>query len=134
MRSIVRGCLDTKILHANPTHCAGYLEETKRLYGVLEIRLTDRDYLAGPGRGKYSIADMNVLPWIKIHGFTGIESLDQWPNVKVRVLIMLLGRFLADGHFHRLGLLVRRREPDFRLGSSSKLDLDSITSRTETRL
>jgi len=62
-----------------------YLEETKRLYGVLEIRLKDRDWLAGPGRGKYSIADINVVPWIKIHAFSGIETLDQWPNVKAWV-------------------------------------------------
>ena len=41
----------------------GYLNETKRLYGVLELRLKDRDYLAGPDKGKYSIADMKAFPW-----------------------------------------------------------------------
>ena len=41
----------------------GYLEETKRLYGVLEIRLQERDWLAGPGAGVFSIADINVFPW-----------------------------------------------------------------------
>lgn len=47
---------------SHPTHI-GYLEETKRLYGVLEIRLKERDWLAGPGAGVYSIADINVFPW-----------------------------------------------------------------------
>lgn len=38
----------------------GYLDETKRLYGVLNIRLTDREWLAGD---KISLADINVWPW-----------------------------------------------------------------------
>lgn len=77
-----------------------YLDETKRLYGVLEIRLKGRDYLAGEGRGKFSLADIKTFPWlvvsfnvddihgwnlcfrVRIHGFSGIESLDEWPNLK----------------------------------------------------
>jgi len=59
-----------------------YLEETKRLYSVLEIRLKDREYLAGPGKGKYSIADINGFPWVNGHAYSGIETLDQWPGLK----------------------------------------------------
>ncbi|KAF7332181.1 Glutathione S-transferase C-terminal-like protein [Mycena kentingensis (nom. inval.)] len=62
-----------------------YLDETKRLYGVLEIRLSQdggRDWLAGTGRGKLTIADFNVAPWIRIHKYSGVESLDEWPNLK----------------------------------------------------
>ena len=77
----------------------GYLDETKRLYGVLEIRLQDRDYLAGPGRGKYSLADVNVIPWVRIHAYAGIESLDEWPRVKVTSLLtysVVCGYILTD--------------------------------------
>jgi glutathione S-transferase/GST-like protein len=37
-----------------------YTDETNRLYGVLDRRLRDREYLAGD----YSIADMAAWPWI----------------------------------------------------------------------
>lgn len=37
-----------------------YTNETHRLYGVLNRRLADRDYVAGG----YSIADMAIWPWI----------------------------------------------------------------------
>ncbi|EJU05037.1 glutathione S-transferase C-terminal-like protein [Dacryopinax primogenitus] len=62
-----------------------YQNETKRLYGVLEIRFSQnggREYLAGPGKGKYSIADINAYPWVNGHAFAGIESVDKWPGVK----------------------------------------------------
>lgn len=36
-----------------------YTQETTRLYGVLNQRLRDRDYVAG----EYSIADMAIYPW-----------------------------------------------------------------------
>lgn len=41
----------------------GYTDETKRLYGVLELRLKDREYLSGPGKGTFSIADIKAFPW-----------------------------------------------------------------------
>ncbi|RXW25285.1 hypothetical protein EST38_g560 [Candolleomyces aberdarensis] len=59
-----------------------YLDETKRLYGALEIRLTGREYLAGTGKGKYSLADIKTFPWVKTHQHACIETLDEWPNLK----------------------------------------------------
>ncbi|KAI0035338.1 glutathione S-transferase-like protein [Vararia minispora EC-137] len=59
-----------------------YVNETKRLYSVLEIRLKDRDYLAGPGRGKYTIADSNLWGWIHIHAYSITPTLDEWPVLK----------------------------------------------------
>lgn len=47
-----------------PSHSlSGYCDETKRLYGVLDIALNGRDWFVGPQRGTFTIADMNVLPW-----------------------------------------------------------------------
>jgi GST-like protein len=37
-----------------------YIKETNRLYGVLNKRLADREFVAGD----YSIADMAIYPWI----------------------------------------------------------------------
>ncbi|KAF8308846.1 glutathione S-transferase [Amanita rubescens] len=59
-----------------------YLNETKRLYGVLELRLKDRDYLAGPDKGKYSIADMKAFPWLRFHPLAKIDNLNEWPSVR----------------------------------------------------
>ncbi|KAK2464784.1 hypothetical protein APHAL10511_003202 [Amanita phalloides] len=59
-----------------------YFNETKRLYGVLELRLKDREYLAGAGKGKYTIADIKTFPWISHHKMANIETLDEWPGVK----------------------------------------------------
>jgi len=38
-----------------------YLNESKRLYGVLDRRLADNEYMAGK---EYTIADMATWPWI----------------------------------------------------------------------
>ena len=48
-----------------------FKNETLRVYGVLEIQLSgkygegEREYLAGKGKGKYSVADMKTWPWVK---------------------------------------------------------------------
>ena len=39
-----------------------YRAEVSRLYGVLDRRLADRDFVAGP----YSIADMAIWPWASL--------------------------------------------------------------------
>jgi GSH-dependent disulfide-bond oxidoreductase len=40
-----------------------YTHETKRLYGVLDKRLSESQYLAS----EYSIADIAIFPWVAIH-------------------------------------------------------------------
>ncbi|ENU79671.1 hypothetical protein F975_02300 [Acinetobacter sp. ANC 3789] len=54
-----------------------YINETKRLYGVLEKQLIGQNYVAG----EYSIADMAIFPWLCRYEWQGIE-LDEFPNVK----------------------------------------------------
>ena len=54
-----------------------YVRETNRLYAVLDKRLADRDYVAGP----YSIADMACYPWIVPHERQG-QKLEDFPNLK----------------------------------------------------
>jgi len=58
-----------------------YKNETKRLYSVLEARLQDRDYLAGKGRGKYSIADITTFTWVRWAPWAGIE-MTKFPKLK----------------------------------------------------
>lgn len=54
-----------------------YVNEGKRLYGVLDRRLEGRDFIAGD----YSIADMAAWPWISRYEWQTIDPND-YPNVK----------------------------------------------------
>ena len=54
-----------------------YTNETNRLYGVLDKRLADREFIAGD----YSIADMACYPWIVPHRSHG-QKLDNFRNLK----------------------------------------------------
>ena len=58
-----------------------YLKEARRLYGVLDKRLEGRDYIAGPGRGEYSITDMATWPWVSRFDWQKID-LDEFPSVR----------------------------------------------------
>jgi GST-like protein len=53
-----------------------YVNETARLYAVLDKRLEDREYVAGD----YSIADMAAYPWVVPHERQG-QSLADFPNL-----------------------------------------------------
>ena len=54
-----------------------YVNETARLYGVLNKQLADREFIAG----EYSIADMACYPWIVPHDRQG-QNLDDFSNLK----------------------------------------------------
>jgi GST-like protein len=54
-----------------------YVNETNRLYGVLDRRLAREPFLAG----EYSIADMAAYPWIVPHEAQG-QNLKDFPNVE----------------------------------------------------
>lgn len=54
-----------------------YTKEVNRLYGVMDRRLTDREYLAG----EYSIADIAAWPWV-VPWKTQGQNLDDFPHLK----------------------------------------------------
>jgi glutathione S-transferase len=55
-----------------------YQNETKRLYSVLEARLSDRTFLVGE---KYSVADISTFTWVRWAPWAGIE-LNEFPKLK----------------------------------------------------
>ena len=54
-----------------------YSKETRRLYGVLNERLKDREYLGG----SYSIADVATYPWVARYEWHKTD-LNDFPGVK----------------------------------------------------
>ncbi|TGO90260.1 hypothetical protein BPOR_0072g00170 [Botrytis porri] len=60
-----------------------YIGETERLYGVLDTHLANREYIVGPGKGKYSIADIANFSWVNVAYFAGVDlakfgNLEEW--------------------------------------------------------
>jgi GSH-dependent disulfide-bond oxidoreductase len=54
-----------------------YYNEMLRLYGVLDRRLAEHDYIAGD----YSIADMAIWPWVITYKRQEVK-LEEFPNVR----------------------------------------------------
>jgi GSH-dependent disulfide-bond oxidoreductase len=54
-----------------------YTNEARRIYNVIDKRLSEAAYLAG----EYSIADIAVYPWLVPHNMQG-QNLDDTPNLK----------------------------------------------------
>ncbi|WLS01673.1 glutathione S-transferase N-terminal domain-containing protein [Shinella oryzae] len=55
-----------------------YTNEVNRLYGVMNRRLADREYLAGD----YSIADMACVGWVRSYEKQG-QDLNDFPHLKL---------------------------------------------------
>ncbi len=60
-----------------------FLSEGKRLYGVLDKRLAEHEFVAGD----YTIADMAIFPWIARFNWQTID-ISEYPNVKRWYLTM----------------------------------------------
>lgn len=60
-----------------PAAIERYQKETQRLYGVLDQRLSDYEYLAGD----YSIADIASWSWARIHDWAGV-SIEEFPHLQ----------------------------------------------------
>jgi GST-like protein len=58
-----------------------YEQETARLFAVLDRRLEGRDFVAGEGRGDYSIADIASYPWIRSYARLN-QKIEEFPNVQ----------------------------------------------------
>ncbi|KAM0748562.1 glutathione S-transferase [Meredithblackwellia eburnea MCA 4105] len=87
-----------------------YIDETKRLLQVYEDRLKDgREYLVGPGKGKFSLADVVAVTWARGSGFSlGVPHLSEigMPNVQAwieRIEARPAGKITFASDFVTLG-------------------------------
>ena len=74
-----------------------YRSEVSRLYGVLDRRLADRDYIAG----NYSIADMAIWPWASLwegqqQDIASFPNMSRWLDKVAARPAVQAGRKLAE--------------------------------------
>jgi len=106
-----------------PSPTQRYVGETERLYGILDNELKSRDYLVGPGKGKYSIADIANFSWVNVSYFAGVDlskfpSLEKWwqrisdrPAVKKGISVPSESKITNAAYQGRL-----KEEPEFKEG------------------
>jgi GST-like protein len=89
-----------------------YTNEAKRLYGVLDRRLGEAEYLGG----EYSIADIATFPWLRYWERQGVV-LSDYPNVQrwfgaieARPAVQRALQVLADRVNKQLPFTDRQRE------------------------
>jgi GSH-dependent disulfide-bond oxidoreductase len=71
-----------------------FTNEINRIFGVMNMRLRDREFLAG----RYSIADIACVGWVRLYKRLG-QDLDDFPNLK-RWLDTLMARPAVDRGIH----------------------------------
>jgi GST-like protein len=68
------GNVDVNAPDSVPFATERYAKETRRLYGVLDRRLDDREFIAG----EFSIADIACYPWIVAQR----QNIDEFTRLK----------------------------------------------------
>lgn len=91
---------------ADPIPRERYVGEARRLLGVLEARLQERDWLMGP----YSIADLATAPWLRALDFYGARDLVGWDDHPA--VVAYLDRFLARPAVARALDIPSKEAPD----------------------
>jgi len=90
-----------------PYAVARYTREVTRCYRVMDRRLAEREFLAGP----YSIADMACYGWIVPHKRQG-QNLDDFPHLKR--WFEAIGARTAVQRAMAVGEEQRKRAPDLK--------------------
>jgi glutathione S-transferase len=92
--------------------------------------LKDRDYIVGPGKGKYSIADIASFSWVNVSYFAGVDLtkfpyLEKWwervssrPAVKKGTAIPSESKITNGPYQRRL-----KEEPEFKENEEKLKDL-----------
>ena len=84
-----------------------YTKEAGRIYHVVDTRLKDHEYLVD----EYSIADMAVFPWLRLHERQG-QDLEAFPNVN-RWFKAISSRPAVERDMERLSAAVINIDDEF---------------------
>ena len=84
-----------------------YSNEAARLYQVLDTRLDGRDFVA---TNSFTIADMAIFPWCRLHRRQG-QRLEDFPNVK-RWFAMIARRPAVERDMGKLEGIVEGFDPE----------------------